>query len=47
MFAAEFPEPSKVLPKNSRGDLAPAVTVKSDTLGLISIRSVFLSPLTN
>ena len=33
------------LPENSNGDLAPAVTVYSLTLGLASMISVFLTPL--
>ena len=41
-----FPLSSKFLPKNSKGERVPAATVYSETLGLASIKSVFLFPLT-
>ena len=37
---------SKLLPLNSKGDLVPAVTAYSPTLGLASIISASLLPLT-
>ena len=41
---AELPAPSKVLPKNSSGDLVPAAVLYSLTRGLASIMSVTLFP---
>ena len=43
MLGAESPEPVKLLPRNSKGDLSPSATdVIGTTLGLISIISVQL-----
>ena len=47
MLAAEFPDALNDLPKNSRGDLDPTALVNSETLGLISITSLFLIPSTS
>jgi hypothetical protein len=47
ILEAEFPLEVNDLALNSKGERDEVVTVKLETLGLISIISVFLMPLTD